>query len=106
MKIKSLDKMIWVNGEQERVAQTSYIFSNGYIIRKCIAGVYKDLTPVRLEKKVKMRLSQRLDNHISLIADFKTVDEALSYLKDKLNINLKEDVITKITKKERAKCLK
>ena len=62
----------------------------------------KDLTPVRLEKKVKMRLSQRLDNHISLIADFKTVDEALLYLKDKLNINLKEDVITKITKKERA----
>ena len=102
MKIKSLDKMIWVNGEQERVAQTSYIFSNGYIIRKCIAGVYKDLTPVRLEKKVKMRLSQRFDNHISLIADFKTVDEALSYLKDKLKINLKEDVITKITKKERA----
>ena len=65
MKIKSYDKMIWVNGEQERVAQTSYIFSNGYIIRKCI-------------------------------------DEALSYLKDKLNINLKENIINKIIKKERA----
>ena len=102
MKIKSYDEMIWINGQQERSAETSYIFSNGYIIRKCIAGVYKDLTPVRLEKKVKMRLSQRLDNHISLIADFETVDEALSYLNDKLNIKLKEDVITKITKKESA----
>jgi len=102
MKIKSYDEMIWINGQQERVAQTSYIFSNGYIIRKCIAGVYKDLTPVRLEKKVKMRLSQKLDNHISLIADFKTVDDALSYLKDKLNINLKKDIINKIIKKERA----
>ena len=102
MKIKSYDKMIWVNGEQERVAQTSYIFSNGYIIKKCIAGVYKDLTPVRLEKNVKMGLSQRFDNYTSLIADFKTVDEALSYLKDKLNINLKENIINKIIKKERA----
>ena len=102
MKIKSYDEMIWINGQQERSAETSYIFSNGYIIRKCIAGAWEDLTPVRLEKKLKMRLSQRFDNHTSLIADFKTVDEALSYLKDKLNINLKEDVITKITKKERA----
>ncbi len=102
MKIKSYDKMIWVNGEQERLAETSYIFSNGYIIRKCIAGVYEDLTPVRLEKKIKMRLSQRFDNYTKLIADFKTVDEALSYLKDKLNINLKENIINKIIKKERA----
>ena len=101
MRIKSYDEMIWINGQQERSAETSYIFSNGYIIRKCIAGAWEDLTPVRLEKKIKMRLSQRFDNHTSLIADFKTVDEALSYLKDKLNINLKEDVITKITKIEK-----
>ena len=101
MKIKSYDEMIWINGKQERSAETSYIFSNGYIIRKCIAGAYKDLTPVRLEKKIKMRLSQRFDNHTSLIANFKSVDEALSYLKDKLNINLKENVITKITKIEK-----
>ena len=102
MRIKSYDKMFWSGGEKHRVAYTSYIFSNGYIIQKWIEGGYTDLTPVRLEKKIEIRLSQRIQKGTELLQDFKTVKEALSYLKDNIGINFKKNIIDKILTKEKA----
>jgi hypothetical protein len=49
-----------------------------------------------LDTAVKIRLSNRIKNDWTRINEFKTVDDALSYLKDTCKINFKTKLLNEI----------
>tara|TARA_R110000803_G_scaffold178244_1_gene240652 strand:- start:13 stop:297 length:285 start_codon:yes stop_codon:yes gene_type:complete len=72
-------------------------FSNGFKITNYFKGLYSDCgTPVFLDTAVKIRLSNRIKNDWTRINEFKTVDDALSYLKDTCKINFKTKLLNEI----------
>ena len=95
MKIKKYDKLLWSNGEQFRLKYNSYIFNNGYRIINWISDGY-----VELEKLVKVQLSQKVKKYYIDPIEFKTVNEALDYLKNTKQIKFKEKILNQIQSTE------
>ena len=95
MKIRKYDKLLWSNGEQFRLKYNSYIFNNGYRIINWISRGY-----VELEKLVKVQLSQKVKKYYIDPIEFKTVNEALDYLKNTKQIKFKEKLLNQIQSTE------